>query len=112
MNIEMTPWSKSIEYTSPTGKETTLYSIGVLANALGRTTQTVRKWEIGGIIPPTPFKVQGHRFYSKEHIEKILESAEKSHIKQGKRVANTKFSERLYKDFDELYDYFFKEDET
>ena len=66
------PFSREVEYTTPTGIKTTLYSINVLAEALGRTSQTVRKWELGGTIPPTPFRIHGRRFYSKEHIDIIV----------------------------------------
>ena len=51
IDLERLPWGKAIPYTSPTGKETVLYGIGMLAEALGRKPQTIRKWEISGIIP-------------------------------------------------------------
>lgn len=101
------PYSREVSYTTPTGIETTLFSINVLAERLGRTTQTVRKWEIGGVIPPTPFKINGKRFYSKEHIDVIVASAEKSKIKQGKSVGNTQFSNRCYREFERLNKLFF-----
>ena len=98
---------KSFEYTSPTGVKTTLYSIGELADRLGRSPQTVRKWEIGGILPPTPFKISRVRYYSEEHIQLIVESAEKSKIKVGKAINDTQFSSRCYKGFEELNKLFF-----
>ena len=103
------PFSREVEYTTPTGIKTTLYSINVLAEALGRTSQTVRKWELGGTIPPTPFRIHGRRFYSKEHIDIIVKSAEKSKIKVGKPICNTQFSNRCYKEFAELHKKFFGE---
>lgn len=107
------PYGKStISYTSPTGKSTTLYGIGVLANALGRTTQTVRKWEIGGIIPVTPFKQGNKRLYSQEHIDAIVNCAEKYQIKAGKSIAQTAFVRHVYKEFDRLNHYFFDTEET
>ncbi len=107
--MNMPPYGREIPYTSPTGVKTTLYSISVLASRLGRTSQTVRKWEIAGILPPTPFKINGVRLYSEEHIESIVRSAEKSKIKQGKCLCNTQFSNRIYKDFKELHKKFFEE---
>ena len=102
-----TPYSREVPYTSPTGVKTVLYSIKTLAERLGRTTQTVRKWEIGGIIPPTPFKIGNDRYYSEEHIRAIVNSAEKSKIKAGKQLSNTQFSSRCYRDFEELNKLFF-----
>ena len=81
---ERTPWGKEIPYTSPiTGRSTTLYNIGVVAEAIGRTSQTIRKWEVGGVIPPTPFRQKGKRLYSKEHIDVIVKCAEQAKIMQG-----------------------------
>ena len=102
------PWSREIPYTSPTGIQTTLYNIGTLAEALGRTSQTIRKWEIGGIIPPTPFKQDGKRLYSKEHIEALVKGAEKSKLKQGSSIYQTAFTKRAFKDFERINKSFFE----
>lgn len=108
---ERVPWGKEIPYTSPTGYETTLYTIGTVAEAIGRTTQTIRKWEVGGIIPPTPFKQKGKRLYSKEHIDAIVTCAERAKIKQGARsVHQTNFSNWVYKEFEKINDLFFNND--
>lgn len=110
---EKTPWGKEIPYTSPiTGRSTTLYNIGVVAEAIGRTSQTIRKWEVGGVIPPTPFKQKGKRLYSKEHIDAIVKCAESSRIMQGSRVSQTTFTKRLYKEFQKVNDLFFKKEEN
>ena len=110
---EKTPWGREIPYTSPvTGRSTTLYNIGVVAEAIGRTSQTIRKWEVGGVIPPTPFKQKGKRLYSKEHIDAIVKCAESARIKQGSGVNQTFFSKKLYKEFQKVNDLFFKEEET
>ena len=82
---------------------------GVVAEAIGRTSQTIRKWEVGGVIPPTPFKQKGKRLYSKEHIDAIIKCAESSHIMQGSRVSQTAFSKKLYREFQKVNDLFFKE---
>ena len=113
MTYERIPWGKEIPYTSPiTGRKTTLYSIGTVAEALGRTTQTIRKWEVGGTIPPTPFRQQGKRLYSIEHIDAMIKCAEKIRIKQGSNSATyTRFSEALYKEFEKVNDLFFKSTE-
>ena len=111
MSYEKTPWGREISYPSPiTGRSTTLYNIGVLAEAIGRTSQTIRKWEVGGVIPPTPFKHKGKRLYSKEHIDVFVKCAESSHIMQGSKVSQTAFSKKLYREFKKVNDLFFKED--
>lgn len=111
MSYEKTPWGREISYTSPiTGRKTTLYNIGVVAEAIGRTSQTIRKWEVGGVIPPTPFKQKGKRLYSKEHIDAIVKCAESSRIMQGSQVSQTAFSKKLYREFQKVNDLFFKED--
>lgn len=107
MELSVLPWGKSIEYTSPTGVKTTLYNIGTLAEALGRTSQTIRKWEIGGVIPPTPFKQNGQRLYSAEHISALVRGAEKSKIKHGSAISQTAFTQRAFKDFEEINDRLF-----
>lgn len=104
---EKTPWGRAIPYTSPTGVETTLYNISTAADAIGRTAQTLRKWEIAGILPPTPFTVNNRRMYSTEHINAIVECAEKAKLKNGKAIKDTSFSKRLYKRFAELNKLFF-----
>lgn len=111
-DYEKTPWGREIPYTSPiTGRKTTLYNIGVVAEAIGRTSQTIRKWEVGGVIPPTPFKQKGKRLYSKEHIDAIVKCAESSRIMQGSQVSQTAFSKKLYKEFQKVNDLFFKKTE-
>lgn len=112
-DYEKTPWGREIPYTSPiTGRKTTLYNIGVVAEAIGRTSQTIRKWEVGGVIPPTPFKQKGKRLYSKEHIDVIVKCAESSHIMQGSQVSQTAFSKKLYREFQKVNDLFFKKEEN
>lgn len=111
MSYERTPWGKEIPYTSPTGVETKLYNIGVVAEAIGRTSQTIRKWEVGGVIPPTPFKQKGKRLYSTEHIDAIVKCAESTRIMQGSKTSQSSFSEKLYEEFQKVNDLLFKKKE-
>lgn len=106
---DKTPWGRAIEYTSPTGKTTTLYNISVIAEAIGRTSQTVRKWEVAGTIPPTPFKQSGKRLYSKEHIDALVKCVEKYKVRMGEQIP-VSFKKAIYAEFQRLNDYFFKED--
>lgn len=106
---EKLPWGREIPYTSPiTGRSTTLYNIQVAGDAIGRTSQTIRKWEVAGIIPPTPFKIQGKRLYSQEHIDALVKCAEEAKLKTGVKIKDTSFSKRLYKEFDKINEMFFK----
>lgn len=104
---DVSRWGRAVPYTSPTGVHTYLYNITTAANAIGRTAQTLRKWEVAGTIPLTPFKIGGRRMYSDEHIDALVECAEKSHIRPGVRIADTTFSSKLYKKYEEIYNLFF-----
>ena len=106
---EKSSWGKAVPYTSPTGVQTTLYNIATAAEAIGRTPQTLRKWEVGGIIPLTPFKLHGRRMYSTEHIDALVECAEQSHIRPGVRIQDTAFSAHMFKWYEKIYNRFFVE---
>lgn len=102
---------REIPYKSPiTGRETMLYNIATVGEALGRTSQCIRKWEIGGVIPKTPFKLKGQRLYSTEHIDALVECAEKAHLMQGSKVSKTYFSRYVFEEFQKVNDLFFKEE--
>ena len=89
--------------TEINGESVTLYPISKLAGELGRSTQTIRKWEIAGILPQPIFKDKhGRRLYSLEQIEAIVECAIMSNVRQGYSVANTNFSPRVYKALEEI----------
>lgn len=82
----------------PNGEVHDLFYIGTLAAALGRTSNTVRKWEIAGIIPDPCFKDSfGRRLYTQEQIDAIVKCAEESRIKQGQSISSTSFSKKCYK---------------
>ena len=87
----------------PNGSEIDLFYIGSLASALGRTTNTIRKWEIAGIIPDPCFQDNfGRRLYSQEQIDAIVKCAERAKIKQGASIANTSFSLWCRRELDAL----------
>jgi hypothetical protein len=98
----MPPVSK--KYTLPSGDTVDLFYIGRLATALGRTTNAIRKWEVGGIIPDPCFRdsLTGARLYTQEQIDAIVKCAEKAHIKQGQSIANTSFSVWVHKAIKEI----------
>jgi hypothetical protein len=83
------------------GIEVELYYIGELADRLGRTSQSVRKWEIAGWIPKTIFKDKnGRRMYSNEQIEIIVQCAEETRLRQGYST-KCRFSELVHKRLNE-----------
>lgn len=91
------------EFKLPNGEVIDLYYIGTLANALGRTPNTIRKWEIAGVIPDPCFQdAHGRRLYSEEQVNAIVKCAERAKIKQGMSIANTSFSQWCYKELEAL----------
>lgn len=85
------------------GETIELFYIEKLASELGRTPQTIRKWEVSGILPKPIFRDKlGRRLYSQEQIDVIVACAEKSNVRQGYSVANTNFSARVFKALNEL----------
>ena len=99
-----------VDYTTPTGIKTRLWGVGVLAERLHRNPQTVRRWEKEGIIPIAPFRDSSshrNRMYSTEHIDAIVKCFEESGMKNGKSIAETEFSNLVYKEFENLRKLFF-----
>lgn len=85
------------------GEDVELFYIGTLAEALGRTPQTIRKWEIAGYLPDTLFRDKlGRRMYSAEQIKAIVECAEKSNVRPSYSIANTNFTPRVHKALEEI----------
>lgn len=108
---EVAPYLRNpIEWTSPTGIKTTLHPIGALATSLGRQPTTIRAWEVAGIIPRTPFTdKRKRRMYAQEHINLLVELAEKHRIRTGSRIADTAFVNEVFKGFEEINTKFFGE---
>ena len=104
MSFELSPWDKTIPYENPkTGYKTTLYNIAVAGRMIGRSTQTITKWEISGAIPVTPFRVKGRRMYCEEQINILVECAYEAKISQGRKIAQTNFSSQVQKKWNELF---------
>lgn len=75
------------------GEEVEMFTIGGVAQALGKSTATIRAWEYRGWLPraqfrtPKPRKQQipdktsrGRRLYTLEQVEFLLEAAERFNI--------------------------------
>lgn len=85
------------------GQELTLYYMNALCEATGRKAQTLRKWELAGIIPKTPFRDNTNkRLYLQEHIDAVVECIESCKLVQGKNIADTNFKKKVYKRFTEI----------
>lgn len=91
------------EIVLPNGIKLDLFYIGTVANTLGRTSNTIRAWEISGVIPETFFKDKnGRRLYTAEQIDVILNAAVRAKITQGSSLRNTSFSRWVYEGFEKL----------
>ena len=88
---------------------TKLYTIGALAQALGKRPVTIRKWIRQGVIPEAGMKTQpisktlgesGRRLFSEEQIEAMVRIAKDCGVwGEGRRVtsfASTDFSARVW----------------
>jgi len=85
-------------YKLQSGEVIELFYIGALATALGRTPNTIRRWEISGIIPDPCFRdPYNKRLYSQEQIDAICVCAERARIMQGSSIGHTNFSKWCYK---------------
>lgn len=94
---------KSVNYTFPNGEVIELFFIGTLAFSLGRASDTLRKWEIAGILPDTCFRDKmGQRLYSKEQIDVVVKAATECKISQGKPIRKTLFTKMCFDGFEAL----------
>lgn len=83
----------------PNGKKVKLYPIGVLAEALGRCSQTIRKWEISGILPRTMFEDSRKvRLYTQEQIDIIVKCAEECQLSAGSAPSRTRFRKMVHEE--------------
>jgi len=70
---EVKPWrTVQIEVN---GVRTSMFTIGALANAVGKAISTLRVWEEKGLLPETPYRTeQGMRLYSLELMQQVQQS--------------------------------------
>jgi len=57
------------------GKEVEVVRIGKVAASIGRSDQTIRDWELGGIIPE-PSIIGSHRYYTLKQVALLKELAD------------------------------------
>ena len=86
----------------PNGEYLTLYPISTVAEAVGRSVKTIRRWELAGIIPPSGFRDRNNaRMYTEEQIVLITKCAEKAKINVT-RLGDTTFSKKVYEGMKKL----------
>ena len=98
---EVTPdvsWdSKPYIKTLPNGKNIEMFTIGALAQALGRPVITIRVWLKEGYLPASPYRLPakknkngedhlGRRLYSRAMVEKVVELFRAAGILDIKRI--------------------------
>lgn len=83
--------------TMPNGKELDLFTIGALAEALGRPVITLKLWMKEGHLPTSPYRLptkvdkngkerQGRRLYSRSMIESAVAVFTKFNVLHVKRI--------------------------
>lgn len=99
-------WDRSPRIYALGGVEREFFTVGNLAEALGRQSVTIRKWEREGVIPKAQFQVPGRnddprgrrRLYTRAQVEGIVRIAadEGLHANTRKSFAETQFKERVH----------------
>ena len=91
------------------GKDTRFYTVDVLADMLGRKSQTMRKWERLGYLPRTKYRKPGRgehgkrRLYTRPVIDGVVRIAHEEGITtQNRNVSATNFPARVLALFEEL----------
>jgi len=88
----------------PNGQLEEFHYIGALAEALGKSPCSVRRYERESVLPPTPFRHRvcggpARRLYLRDQIEGIVQIAEEEGIAHGKpaNISATNFTARVMK---------------
>jgi hypothetical protein len=89
--------TKPIKKKLPNGNEVELFTIGAMANALGRPVITIRTWIKEGYLPASPYRLpakknkngedhQGRRLYSRAMVERTVSLFYSAGLLHTKRV--------------------------
>lgn len=79
-------WDAKPRYYKVDGEMVEFFTVGHLAQALGKASVTIRLWERKGWLPPAEFRtparggVEGQRLYTRAQIEGIIEIAREEGI--------------------------------
>ena len=95
-NGETNGWDENPIIKTSGGKETEVFTIGALAQALEKTIVTVRLWERKGYIPRAPYRLRsktlkgqktgGNRVYTRSLIEAAVDEFAKRNLLGSARV--------------------------
>ena len=93
---ETNGWDENPIIKTLGGKETEVFTIGALAQALEKTIVTIRMWERKGYIPRAPYRLRsktlngqktgGNRVYTRALIESTIEEVSKRGLLGSARV--------------------------
>ena len=93
---ETNGWDENPIIKTLGGKETEVFTIGALAQALEKTIVTIRMWERKGYIPRAPYRLRsktlnsqktgGNRVYTRALIESTIEEFSKRGLLGSARV--------------------------
>jgi hypothetical protein len=83
--------------TLPNGKDVELFTVGALAQALGRPFVSIRVWNEKGYLPKAPYRLptkknvhgedhKGRRLYSRAMIEAAVQLFDKAGLLEVKRI--------------------------
>lgn len=104
-------WDRHPRFITVGGVKTEFFTIGALAEALGRKSGTIRKWENTGVIPRPLFRKSAdrsegtRRLYTRAQIEGIVKIAQEERVLDGSRsISQTNFTERVRDLYKELAD--------
>ena len=73
------------------------YSIGQFAEAIGKTTKTLRNWDKTGVLKPARVEKSGYRYYSQEQLNHFL-GLKQEQQKQKKIIGYCRVSSPKQKD--------------
>lgn len=107
---DLSTWDAKPQVFKVAGVDREFFTIGNLAQALGRRPVTVRAWESKGVIPKATFRRPSEdprgtrRLYTREQIEGIVRIAEEEGLLKGdnRSITQTDFSRRVIALFKEL----------
>lgn len=101
----------------PNGERIEVHPIGAVAEALGKSSFTIRRWEREGTLPETPLVLPvssgpPRRMFSTEQIQGIVLIAEEEGVaaRKAAELALTRFTPRVLQLYAELFPEHFKSD--
>lgn len=92
-----------VKFVSVGGAKFELHTIGYVAQKVGRSTLTLRRWERLSIIPSPVFKSKtGRRLYTNEEIDLLGRLIEELGLRRGLNILETRFHELVTTGFNRI----------